>query len=75
MQTTEPLVTFDNRISLGEAARLADVSGPSTVFRWISDGRRGVHLEHARLGRRMFTSKPALTKFMNEVARAESNNI
>jgi hypothetical protein len=65
----EYLVTFDNRITFAEAARMVGKS-PSCVFRWATDGVAGVKLAHARLGKRMFTSKDAMTKFMNEVAEA-----
>lgn len=67
----EQLITVDNRLTLAEAGRLVNV-GPTAVFRWIREGRNGVKLDHARLGRRMYTSAPALTKFMNESARQES---
>ncbi|MEM6259134.1 MAG: DUF1580 domain-containing protein [Planctomycetota bacterium] len=73
MQTDEPLITIDNRITLAEAGRTVGVS-PSAVFRWVREGRRGVRLEVAELGRRLYTSKPALTKFMNEVAEAREAN-
>ncbi|MEM9346606.1 MAG: DUF1580 domain-containing protein [Planctomycetota bacterium] len=62
-------IDINNRKSLVEAGRLAGVS-PSTIFRWITVGVDGVKLQHARLGRRVYTSEPALSKFMNEVAQA-----
>lgn len=64
---SEHLVTIDNRLALSEAGREAGVTAP-TIFRWITDGLEGVRLKHARLGRRLYTSKPALDLFMNEVA-------
>lgn len=67
MQSDE-LITVDNRMTLAEAGREVGVN-PSAVFRWIREGRHGVRLAHARLGRKMYTSKPALTKFMNDSAR------
>lgn len=65
----DPLITIDNRITLVQAGNLVGVS-PSAVFRWIREGRQGVYLEHARLGRRLYTSKSALTKFMNDSAKS-----
>lgn len=62
-------ITLDNRLTLAQAGRAAGVS-PSCVFRWITDGCEGVKLRHARLGRKLFTSEPAINKFMNEVAEA-----
>lgn len=52
------LITVENRIPLAKAGELVDVA-PSTVFRW-TQGTHGVRLAHARLGRRMYTSEPAL---------------
>jgi len=63
------LVTVDNRLSLSEAGREVGVS-PNTVFRWTREGIAGVKLAHGWLGRRLYTSKPALDRFMAEVAQA-----
>ena len=63
------LVTVSNKITPAEAARMIGKS-PSCIFRWITDGVGGVKLQHARLGRKLYTSEPALTTFMNEVAAA-----
>ncbi len=68
---SDDLITVDNRLTLSEAGRAVGVS-PNTVFRWIREGRSNVLLAHGRLGWRMFTSKPALDRFMREVAEAET---
>ena len=62
-------------LTLSQAARaLPAIDGkrvhPSTIFRWIVDGVRGVKLEHVRVGRRICTTEAALTKFMNALAEA-----
>jgi len=63
-------------VSFAEAARfLPQISGKrlhtSTIWRWARRGLRGVTLEHAWLGGRVFTSKEALTRFVNKLADAE----
>lgn len=69
----EQLITVDNRLTLAEAGRITGVS-PSAVYRWIAEGKHGVRLAHAQLGRRFFTSKAALNVFMNAVAEARETD-
>lgn len=65
MQGTLPT----NLISLAQAARLLPASAdgrrisPSTLFRWITRGTRGVRLRAWRLGRRLYTTDTALNEF------------
>jgi len=61
------IITVDNRLRPAEAARLVDVC-PDTIVRWTRCGGKGVRLEHARMGRRLYTSKSALDRFMNRLA-------
>lgn len=61
-------------LSLTEATKAAPTLDgkrlhPSTVWRWIRDGIRGVHLEHCEVGRRVATSREALTRFFNALAQ------
>lgn len=42
----------------------------STVWRWMHDGIRGVHLEHMRVGRRIVTTREALDRFFRDTADA-----
>lgn len=44
---------------------------PSTVFRWITVGLKGVKLEHARIGRRIVTTEAALQRFFARLAEAD----
>ncbi len=62
-------ITLENRLTLSEAGRKVNTS-PSTIWRWITDGTHGIKLGHIRLGRRVFTSEPALERFGREVAEA-----
>lgn len=72
------MIDFQNEhlLSLSEAARsIPAIDGrrphPSTLFRWMVSGiRGGVRLEHARIGRRMVTSKEALQRFIDAVSEA-----
>ncbi len=64
-------------ISLADAAEAVPTVGgrkpsTSTVWRWCRFGIRGVRLEYIRVGRRMATSKEALSRFMNRVAEADA---
>lgn len=63
-------------ITLSQAARLlpkinSKHISPNAVWRWCRRGTRGVHLEHVRIGGRLFTSPDALNRFVNEVAKKD----
>ena len=63
-------------ISLSQAAKVMPaVDGKrvhtSTVFRWCKKGVRGVRLEYSRLGRRIVTSREALSRFGAALADAD----
>lgn len=45
---------------------------PTTIWRWCRKGVKGVHLEYARLGRRIVTSREALTRFGDALAAADT---
>ncbi|MEM1026654.1 MAG: hypothetical protein AAGJ38_01060 [Planctomycetota bacterium] len=51
--------------------RMGRSVSPSTVWRWAAEGRRGVHLPHARYGRTIRTSRRALDWFGSALAAAE----
>ena len=64
-------------LSLSEAcAALPRIDGKrphtSTIWRWCRKGVRGVRLEHVRLGHRICTSREALNRFANALARADA---
>lgn len=44
--------------------------GTATIWRWCTQGIRGVKLEHARFGRRIVISDESLDRFAVELARA-----
>ena len=63
-------------LSLSEAcSSLPRIDGKSphssTVWRWCRKGVRGVRLEYVRLGHRICTSREALNRFANALARAD----
>ena len=66
----EPLIT------LNEAARSLPGGRPgrplnlSTVFRWVTEGTRGVKLEAVRLGGRWYTTEEALQRFAERLTAA-----
>lgn len=66
----------DDLIPLAKAARLlpADAQGrrvnPQTVWRWHRVGVSGVTLEAIKIGRRVFTSKAALDRFIRATSGA-----
>ena len=65
-------------LSLAQAARIAPASpSPNTVWRWCRKGvkaRTGerVHLEHVRVGGKIFIDRPALERFFKELADADA---
>jgi hypothetical protein len=76
MATINGEVAGGQGISLAQAAALIPPAragrpvSPSCVFRWIRDGVKTpsgerVHLEAARLGGRLITSRAALERFMD----------
>lgn len=64
------LICSDDRIGLGEAARILGVH-PATVFRWIRGGCRGVKLDYARAGRKIIVSRDALEDFARRLREAD----
>jgi hypothetical protein len=69
-------VTTDRLLTLTEAANICPkVNGKrrSTVsmWRWTMKGVAGVRLEHARIGRCVFTTEEALNRFCRDVASAQ----
>lgn len=60
----------------GHAVRAIDgrerPASSATIWRWIREGRYGVHLEHVRIGRRIATSREALDRFFARCAEADS---
>jgi len=62
-------------LSLTDAARVLQINGKrphiSSIWRWCRRGLNGVRLEYGRAGRRIVTTRTALTKFMNQLAEAD----
>lgn len=48
---------------------------PNAVWRWCRKGVGGVHLEHIRVGGRLFTSAEALNRFVNLVAQRDMERL
>jgi hypothetical protein len=68
-------IQTENILSLAGAAKaIPKIDGrhpnTSTVYRWISDGVRGVKLDSVRFGRRLCTSQEALQRFVVELSDA-----
>lgn len=53
----------EERISVNELARELRVDY-STVRRWIMSGYQGVRLASLRIGRKRFTTRPAVARFL-----------
>lgn len=53
----------ETEISLAELARQRGVA-PSTVYRWVSRGIRGIRLKSYRLGGKQYTTKEALQRWV-----------
>jgi len=70
-------IELNEALTLAQAAReLPRLDGkrphPSTLWRWARKGLRGVRLEYCRLGRRVVTSRAALTAFAAALAAADT---
>ena len=65
--STEQLLTLPQAARVRPHGRLGRPTHPSTVYRWISRGARGVagvvKLEGVRLGGSWYTSREALQRF------------
>lgn len=52
-------------VSLSQASRdIPTKPAPSTCWRWAKRGLGGVHLETIKVGSRIFTSRQAVTRFL-----------
>ena len=63
-------------VTLCEAAKLlpllnAKRISANAIWRWCRKGVSGIHLEHVRIGGRIFTSPDALNRFVNALAEAD----
>ena len=68
-------ILTEGAISLNKAAReFPPIDGkrpsPCSVWRWARVGVRGVRLQYAMIGRRIVTSKPALSRFAAALAES-----
>ncbi len=69
--------TTEEILTLSQAARLVPHPGAkppstSTLWRWCRKGINGARLEYIRVGRRIFTSQAALSRFFAAGAKADS---
>src|SRR5687767_10683141 len=60
------LITLENKIGMGEAGKLLGMH-PTSVWRHCRIGRNGVKLPYLRVGSKMFTSRPAVDLYLQEV--------
>jgi hypothetical protein len=63
-------------VTLCEAAKLLPMLNSkrisaNAIWRWCRKGVSGIHLEHVRIGGRIFTSPDALNRFVNALAEAD----
>ena len=58
--------THEHLMTLGEVAKSYDVH-VGTVYRWTTDGFRGVRLEALQVGRSRRTSREALQRFLEAI--------
>lgn len=71
-------LSTETLISLTEAAgrlprrRAGRPTHPATLYRWASDGFRGVRLETIQVGATLCTSLEALERFFEELSRDSS---
>jgi hypothetical protein len=66
----------EHLLSLHDAAKILPVHGAkrihmSTLWRWCRKGIGGVRLEYLRVGRRIITSREAMGRFFEAVAKRD----
>jgi len=62
-------------ISLGTASQLLPHHpSPATLWRWYTRGVNGVRLETAKIGKRRYTSREALQRFVTETTEAADSD-
>ncbi len=76
LEHSMPGILDETVLTLSQAARRLPKLGknhvsPTTVWRWCRKGIRGVHLEYACVGRRIVTSREAMTRFAGALAEAD----
>ena len=69
-------ITSEQVLTLSECTKVVPrLNGkrihPSTLWRWVRHGVRGVRLEHARVGNRIVTTKAAIARFAQRLAEAD----
>src|SRR4051812_46805516 len=68
-----PDILTEEPISLSVAARqLPGNPAPVSLWRWCRKGVNGVRLGYIRIGRKILTSKPALSRFTAALAAADN---
>lgn len=66
--------------TLGQASSLLpSINGrrvsANAIWRWCRKGVSGIHLEHVRIGGRIFTSSDALNRFVNRLAEQDMERL
>ena len=67
-------MNFDGEdlITLAEAGQLVPGNRhPSTIWRWINEGRHGVQLESLEVGGVTYTTRTAIQRFCEQVTQAK----
>ena len=77
--STEQLLTLPQAARVRPHGRLGRPTHPSTVYRWISRGVRGVagvvKLEGVRLGGSWYTSREALQRFAEALTNGSTETV
>ena len=77
--STEQLLTLPQAARVRPHGRLGRPTHPSTVYRWISRGARGVagvvQLEGVRIGGSWYTSREALQRFAEALTNGSTETV
>lgn len=66
--------THETLVPLSQAAKTFPCPVHQTTWwRWCIHGVKGIKLEYVRLGIRIFTSKEAIQRFMDALARSDQS--
>ena len=68
----EQLLSFSQVARVLPPGRNGRPVAPSTVFRWVRDGVRGIRLEAIRIGGRWLTTREAVARFSAALTAAEA---
>jgi uncharacterized protein DUF1580 len=72
---SETLISFSDACRRLPSRRAGRPAHPATLYRWASEGVRGVRLETIRVGGSLCTSVEALQRFCEQLTRSDDRSV